>query len=135
MTKNYGIDDGDGNSISVGLEEHNVWRVAQEAANRRGESVYVYPLVQGDAHVESTEVAPQSTPDRIEGLMQEAAQAGDQGQVAVCLVALGRPFDEGVSEDDALCNERRRVLEKLGIIPEHVGSDDLARAECIRVLS
>jgi hypothetical protein len=72
---------------------------------------------------------------QIEALMTAAGQAGDQVQVALCLVALERDWDEDVCEDHALCVERRRGLERLGIIPEHVDGDVLARAECARVIA
>lgn len=42
MSTNYGISDGHGNQITVGLQDHNVWRVAQRIADERGESVYVW---------------------------------------------------------------------------------------------
>lgn len=65
------------------------------------------------------------TGEQIEALMAEAGVAGDELQVAVCLVALGR--------DDERVLAQRRGLERLGIIPEHVGADISAAAECAHV--
>jgi hypothetical protein len=44
MGSTYAIDDGTGNQITTGLSEHDVNRVAQSIATRRGETVYVYTL-------------------------------------------------------------------------------------------
>ena len=52
---NYNIDNGAGDQITCGLQEHNVWSVAKRAANERGESVYVYADGSTD---EPTEVEP-----------------------------------------------------------------------------
>lgn len=38
----YSIDDGDGNQLTTGLQEHEVREVAQRLANSLGETVYVY---------------------------------------------------------------------------------------------
>ncbi len=38
----YSIDDGESNMITGGLQACEVWRVAQEIADERGESVWVY---------------------------------------------------------------------------------------------
>lgn len=43
-TRNYGIDDGNGNCLTTGLDTHNVARVAKKLAAERGEPVYVYSL-------------------------------------------------------------------------------------------
>lgn len=47
---NYAIDDGNGNQITAGLQEHNARKVAQRIANERGEAVFLYPIpsVEGD---------------------------------------------------------------------------------------
>lgn len=42
MSTNYGISDGNGNQITNGLQEHNVWTVAKRLATERGEIVYVW---------------------------------------------------------------------------------------------
>ena len=42
MESPYSVDDGDGNEITTGLQEHNARRVAQNIATSRGETVYLY---------------------------------------------------------------------------------------------
>lgn len=37
----YAINDGHGNSITQGVQEHEVWRMAKRIATERGEAVYV----------------------------------------------------------------------------------------------
>lgn len=61
----YGIDDGHGNELASGLDEEGARRRAQELANARGESVYVYPLAgqfdfAGEDAEGSEEVVPNS---------------------------------------------------------------------------
>lgn len=43
-TTNYGIDDGDGNQITIGLPEHTARATAQRMANERGETLYLYAV-------------------------------------------------------------------------------------------
>lgn len=45
----YAIDDGDGNEICTGLDEHIAHRTAQELANKRGEAVYLYAVEEGES--------------------------------------------------------------------------------------
>ncbi len=52
---NYSIDDGNGDQLTTGLSEHDVWTVAQRLANERGESVWVY---EDGSDEELTEVEP-----------------------------------------------------------------------------
>jgi hypothetical protein len=54
---NYAIDDGDGNRLTAGLQEHNAEQVAQRMANERGESVYLYETGV-DEDGEYLEIAP-----------------------------------------------------------------------------
>lgn len=70
------------------------------------------------------------TDEQIETLRDEASEAGDLLQVAICDVALAT----GLSEIADVPHEYRIELEALGIIPEHVGADVVARAECARVI-
>lgn len=42
--RNYGIDDGNGDQLTTGLQESTVRDVAQRMADERGEDVYVYSL-------------------------------------------------------------------------------------------
>jgi hypothetical protein len=55
----YAIDNGDGDQITTGLEEHLVWRTAQQIADRRHETVYVYEVGVGvDSLAFATPVSP-----------------------------------------------------------------------------
>lgn len=62
--KNYAIDTGDGNQLTAGLQGHDyARRVAQQFANERGESVWLYAIPvclddDGEATDESEEVKP-----------------------------------------------------------------------------
>lgn len=71
------------------------------------------------------------TDGQIGRLLNEAGQAGDLTQVAVCAIALG-----GIScvEYEWQIEESHRYLERLGIIPKHVDANVRARAECARVI-
>lgn len=51
---NYMVVDGHGNEITRGLQDNNVWSIAQAAADRRGEAVYV--LIEGDCGESDPEV-------------------------------------------------------------------------------
>jgi two-component sensor histidine kinase len=54
---NYGIEDGHGNTLTVGLQgEEHAERIAQRMANERGESVWMYE--DGDEPGESVEFRP-----------------------------------------------------------------------------
>jgi len=55
----YSIDDNNGEQITTGLQDHEVWTVAQRIADERGEGVWVY---QGTE--EPTEVRPAAPPTR-----------------------------------------------------------------------
>ena len=70
------------------------------------------------------------TTKQIRALMAEAGEAGDLAMVAICCVALAQGLD-----DIADVGEQRAALEQMGIIPEHVGARDRARAECARVIA
>lgn len=51
----YMICDGNGNQLSDGIPEETIWRIAQQKANERGESVFVGA---SDSD-ETTEIAPE----------------------------------------------------------------------------
>ena len=71
------------------------------------------------------------TDRQIRALLSEAGTAGDSLQCAICHIAL----EEWDTEEDDLDSDDRRALERLGIIPEHIGSDVAAQAECARVIA
>lgn len=70
------------------------------------------------------------TDEQIEALMTEAAEDGDDLQVIICRIALATGLDETVDP-----GEHRSALEALGIIPEHIDADCVARDECARVIA
>ena len=55
---NYAIDDGDGNRLTTGLQEHNAEKVAQRMADDLGQPVYLYPIGEDEADAEIVEVRP-----------------------------------------------------------------------------
>lgn len=56
---NYGLDDGHGNCVTTGLQEHEARRVAQRLADERGKVLYLYALAEGDGEPgESEEIHP-----------------------------------------------------------------------------
>lgn len=64
--QNYSIDDGNGNQITAGLQEHNATEVAQRIANERGASVWLYPSPvrvddAGEFIDESVEIVPEES--------------------------------------------------------------------------
>jgi hypothetical protein len=64
---NYAIDDGEGNRLTAGLQEHNAQSVAQRMADERGESVYLYETGEDEADAEPVEIQPRyDTPEREE---------------------------------------------------------------------
>jgi hypothetical protein len=67
---------------------------------------------------------------QIETLRNEAAQAGDTLQVALCDVALA----SGLT-DMAEVGEHRAELETLGIVPEHIDADVRARELCAQAVA
>ena len=71
------------------------------------------------------------TDRQIRTLRAEAVAAGDSLQVAICDVALATGIAAIAEIDESV----RGDLEVLGIIPEHVGADLAARAECARVIA
>ena len=71
------------------------------------------------------------TDRQIRTLRAEAVAAGDSLQVAICDVALAT----GIATIAEIEESVRADLEVLGIIPEHVGADLAARAECARVIA
>ena len=62
---NYMICDGNGNAITMGLQEHNARRIAQEIADDRGESVWL--SLEGDEGGEEEEFEPESDQADAEG--------------------------------------------------------------------
>lgn len=88
----YNIDSADGNSLSQGIQlEVEARRIAQRTANRLGESVYLYEVGNGDgeSEAESEEIEPQPVTDsQLSKLSNEASEAGDLEQVAICERAL-----------------------------------------------
>lgn len=63
------------------------------------------------------------TDEQIETLSDEADAAGDATTVALCAVALATGLGETAEIEPA----QRATLERLGVIPEHVGADVAAR--------
>jgi len=59
-TTNYGIDDGDGNQITIGLPEHTARATAQRMANERGETLYLYAVGAGEEGAESEAIEPEA---------------------------------------------------------------------------
>lgn len=55
---NYAIDDQYGNKLTAGLQEHNAHEVAQQMANDRGESVWLYETGENEEDSEYIEVEP-----------------------------------------------------------------------------
>ena len=63
----YGVDDGDGNAITDGLQAHDAEQVAQKIADERGESVYLYdsrPLTEDEIMDDVARPAIEITPSR-----------------------------------------------------------------------
>ena len=56
---NYAIDDGDGNRLTAGLQEHRARIVAQQMANERGEPVYLYETGENEEGAEAEEFRPE----------------------------------------------------------------------------
>jgi len=79
---------------------------------------------------EAAHLPDEITDEQIAQLRAEAAQAGDLVMTAICDVALASQLDEIAEIDGSVRSE----LERRGIIPERVGADVLARAECERVI-
>jgi hypothetical protein len=56
----WNIDSADGNSLSEGIQsEISARRIAQSAANRLGQSVYLYEAGDGKSEIESEEIKPE----------------------------------------------------------------------------
>lgn len=70
------------------------------------------------------------TDSQIRSLRREAAAAGDDMQVLICRIALAGGLTATVDP-----GEHRAALEAIGIIPEHIDADVLARAACARVIA
>jgi len=51
----YGVDDGAGNQLTIGLSQHEARQVAQRIADRLGEPVYLYEVGSDD---DAEEVSP-----------------------------------------------------------------------------
>lgn len=80
MATNYAIVDGEGNQLTAGLQDHNVWRAASRMATERGESVWVYEERTDEA--EQIEVRPyHSELSQYRGLT--AADMGVDAEAAV----------------------------------------------------
>ena len=77
----------------------------------------------------TTNPAETLTDDMIRWLQDEAMRHGDDLLMAVCDVALA-----GWAETAEIDERQRGALEALGVVPEHVGSDDIARAICASVI-
>jgi hypothetical protein len=77
------------------------------------------------------EIYPDVTDRQIRALRREANSAGDLLQVAICDIALASGIGDIAPIDETL----RAELESLGIIPESVSADTVARAECARAIS
>lgn len=61
---NYGLSDGDGNQLTVGLQEHNARKIAQERANELGKSVWLWEMNRGEDDIdEGEEFVPESDDD------------------------------------------------------------------------
>jgi hypothetical protein len=73
------------------------------------------------------------TDRQIQDLLREAGTAGDELQVALCLVALG--YDLVRYQPDARVESQRIELLLIGVVPEDAVGQDRARAACDRVLS
>jgi hypothetical protein len=70
------------------------------------------------------------TNHQIKQLRREAASAGDTVQVLICRIALASGLTDVVDP-----GTHRDALEAIGIIPEHIDADVMARAECARVIA
>lgn len=71
------------------------------------------------------------TRKQIHTLRTEAREAGDEITVAICDVALAAWLGEIAVIDESV----RSDLERLGIVPEHVGADLAARAKIAEMLA
>lgn len=62
MTNSFGVDDGNGNQITTGLEQRIARSTAQRIADERGTSVWLYEVATQDSSEpgESEEIAPTS---------------------------------------------------------------------------
>lgn len=80
---------------------------------------------------ETVDLAMSVEDAQLERLLSDAGRAGDQMQVALCLIALQRTEESWQRE---CLDEVRARLERIGVIPEHIDADVLARAECARVI-
>jgi hypothetical protein len=74
----------------------------------------------------TTITADTITDRQILDLRREARNQSDDLQVAICTVALATGLADVADIDETQC----AALEGIGIIPEHVGSDLVARALC-----
>lgn len=70
------------------------------------------------------------TNKQIRILRSEAVNAGDNVQVALCDIALASALGEIPEVDE----EVREALESLGVVPERVNADVIARKLCSRVI-
>jgi hypothetical protein len=121
---NYSIDTGDGLTISAGLPANLARGCAQEAADRLGRSVWLRDGSEGEDD-EGEEFAPSTEPVadiEIETLRRESAAAGDEVQVGLCDLALGRIAPSGT------------VVGRDGTDADPEDASAVARAECERVI-
>jgi hypothetical protein len=69
--QNYGLSDGDGNQLTIGLQAHNARKIAQERANELGRSVWLWesPASEGSGDGErfDPEIPTTKTPVTIDG--------------------------------------------------------------------
>jgi hypothetical protein len=59
MTKNYAVDDGDGDRLTAGVPENRIEAVAQSLANDLGEPVWYYETGEGEKDAEAVRVDPE----------------------------------------------------------------------------
>ena len=76
---NYSIDDGAGNQLTTGLQEHEAHDSAQRLADERGEPVYLYSTEDG---VQSRYETIEPTDGDVEPADDERAQAEHDAEVA-----------------------------------------------------
>jgi len=88
----YRIDDGFGQEICDGLNEHNVWTIARQKAYERGESVYVFE----SGAKEPVRVSPED-----ETRYQVTLRCGEEHDSAALWAELECYDDEGLTLEEA----------------------------------
>ena len=79
----------------------------------------------------NTTTAETITNKQIKTLRAEAGAAGDSITVAICAVALATRLGQVAEIDESV----RADLEIMGIVPEHVGADVVARAKVAEMIA